>query len=151
MDINTFAIKYKTIKSILHDFEEKASHVGAHLVSKYKDSIAVFSENSFLCINHIHHKENNVKVLHRYTSVLNYYKLYILGWGNNRWLSTRTRDGSRGTSLALESTSPLISLMRRKYNCIDVFNEAYTGSCIDIFNKAYSKDTTWYSRTLSNE
>ena len=149
--LNLLPMKYKTMKSLRHEFEEKASYVVVHLLLRHKYLNDVFSENSFLCINHIHHKENNVKVLHRYTSVLNYYKLYILGWGNNRWLSTRTRDGSRGTSLALESTSPLISLMRRKYNCIDVFNEAYTGSCIDIFNKAYSKDTTWYSRTLSNE
>ena len=70
--------------------------------------------------------------MHRYTSVLNYYKLYILGWGNNRWLSTRNRDGSRGTSLALESTNSLMSLMRhmKKYNCIEVFNEAYTGNVL---------------------
>ena len=67
MDINTFAMKHKTIKSILHDFKENASYVGPHLASRYKDSNAVFSENSFLCGNYIHHKEHTVKVLHRYT------------------------------------------------------------------------------------
>ena len=44
----------------------------------------------------------------------------------------KTREGSRGTSLALESTNALLSLMRQmqKYNCIDVFNEAYTGNVL---------------------
>ena len=84
MDINTFAMKYKTIKSLRHEFEEKASYVGVHLVSRYKDLNAVFSENSFLCINYIHHEENKMEVIHRYTSILNYNILYRLGWGINR-------------------------------------------------------------------
>ena len=55
-----------------------------------------------------------------------------MGWGHNRWLSTRSRDGSRGTSIASESTDALMSLMRhmRKYKCIVAFNEAYTGSVL---------------------
>ena len=56
MNINVFAMKYKAIKSILHDFEEKSSYVGAHLAPKYKDANALFSDNSFSCIHYIHHK-----------------------------------------------------------------------------------------------
>ena len=56
MNINIFAMKHKIMKSILHDFEEKVSYVGANLVPKYEDSNALLSKNSVLRINYIHHK-----------------------------------------------------------------------------------------------